>query len=316
MEASNREAAGAGSAALVAEDRGAGGESEGPRLPPLLSSRPLPLQVVQAGLVPAAFGAICGWVLGVNKVAYLVLVIPVAILGGFAAGFEHEERRTAAIRGLVGGALFGGSILIVHELLDKEAKVKLPHPAFQLAVFTAVIGAALGSYGSRVRAEAASGERYADFSRLSPGELVGMASALVLLGSLWLPWFATSDSNRHSSIASAKIGFGQTATAWQTFPVLRWLLIAACTAPFILSWIIAREHALTWRPGEVTMIVGITAFVLILCNGVILGKPDPGIAISIGVGYFVGLLGCVGMMVAGYLRQAVYTDARKPPGVL
>jgi hypothetical protein len=32
------------------------------------------------------------------------------------------------------------------------------------------------------------------------------------------------------------------------------------------------------------MIVGMTCFILILCNGVILGKPEPGIEISLGYG--------------------------------
>jgi len=35
----------------------------------------------------------------------------------------------------------------------------------------------------------------------------------------------------------------------------------------------ATGRELAWRPGEVTMIVGITAFVLILLNGIILGRP-------------------------------------------
>jgi hypothetical protein len=163
------------------------------------------------------------------------------------------------------------------------------------------------------RAETRGG--YLHLSKLSPGELLGMGSALVLLGSLWLPWFSTS-GNTNSTIESAGTGPNSDANAWEVFGTLDWLLLAACAAPFILSWIIVRGHALTWRPGEVTMIVGITAFVLILCNGIILGKPDPGIEISLSWGYLVGLLGCVGMLVAGYLRQAVYTDARKPPGVL
>jgi hypothetical protein len=156
---------------------------------------------------------------------------------------------------------------------------------------------------------------YLDLSRLTPGEYMGMAAGLVLLGSLFLPWFSTS-GNPNSRINSAHIGANSTATAWETFPVLRWLLLAACTAPFILSWIVARQHKLTWRPGEVTMIVGITAFVLILCNGVVLGKPAPGIEIGLEVGYFVALLASFGMCVAGYLRQSFYTEARKPPGVL
>jgi hypothetical protein len=156
---------------------------------------------------------------------------------------------------------------------------------------------------------------YLDLSRLTPGEYFGMAAALVLLASLWLPWFTTS-SNPNSKINSASIGPSDSASAFQTFPILRWFLIAGCIAPFVLSWIIARQHKLTWKPGEVTMIVGITTFVLILCNGIILGKPEPGIEIGFGIGYFVAMIGSLGMTVAGYLRQAVYTDARKPPGVL
>ena len=39
--------------------------------------------------------------------------------------------------------------------------------------------------------EASAEERsgYLDFSKVSPGELMGMGAALVLFGSLWLPWF-------------------------------------------------------------------------------------------------------------------------------
>jgi hypothetical protein len=159
-------------------------------------------------------------------------------------------------------------------------------------------------------------ESYVDFSRLTPGELLGMAASLVLVGSLFLPWFSTSATNDNSRILSAGVGPGQSATGLEVFSTLQWLLIAAAAAPFILSWIIARGHELTWRPGEVTMVVGMTAFVLILCNGIILGKPENQIEISLSYGYLVALIGAAGMIVAGYLRQAFYTAARKPPGVL
>jgi hypothetical protein len=172
--------------------------------------------------------------------------------------------------------------------------------------------------------EAGAQERsgYLDWSRVSPGELIGMGAAVVLFISLWLPWFTTS-SNPNSVLAcgdnppgDCAVGPDSSADAWTVFSTLDWLLVLACLAPFILTWIIARGHALTWRPGEVTAIAGITAFILILANGVILGKPKPSIGISLAVGYFVGLLASVGLLVAGYLRQAVYTSARKPPGVL
>jgi hypothetical protein len=163
---------------------------------------------------------------------------------------------------------------------------------------------------------------YLDLSRVSPGELAGMGAALVLLLSLWLPWFTTSD-NPNSKLAcsgspptNCAVGPNDSANAWTVFSTLDWLLLAACLAPFILTWIVARGHALTWKPGEVTMIVGIVAFMLILCNGIILGRPEPGIEVGLGVGWFVALVASLGLLAAGYLRQAVYTSARKPPGVL
>ena len=157
---------------------------------------------------------------------------------------------------------------------------------------------------------------YLDLSRLSPGELLGMGAGLLLLVSLFMPWFSTSDTNHNSTIESAGIGAGASANAFQTFKTLDWLLVLAVTAPFVLSWIIARGHKLTWKPGEVTMVVGMTAIVLILCNGIILGRPEPGVEISLSIGYFVGLIASAGLLVAGYLRQAFYTTARKPPGVI
>ena len=156
---------------------------------------------------------------------------------------------------------------------------------------------------------------YLDLSRVSPGELLGMAAALVLLASLWLPWFTTSSDNPNSKLPGGTHG-GDSANAWTVFTIFDWLLVAACAAPFILTWIIARAHTLTWKPGEVTMVVGIVAFVLILCNGIILGRPGDSVDIGLGIGYFVGLLGSLGLLAAGYLRQAVYTTARKPPGVI
>lgn len=294
-------------------ERAEAGES---RLPPLLSSRPILLRIVVAGVVPAVFGAICGWLLGVNEVAYTVLAVPVAIIGGALAGFEHTKPRQAAVRGLIGGALFGGFILIVHELTGKAAKAHLPDPPIILAAVTALGGSALGAIGAGWRRDAESKDgHFLSAREISPAELLGMAAALVLLGSLFLPWFSTS-GNPHSVIDSAGIGPNQSANAFEVFKILDLAFVAACTAPFILTWIIARGHDLTWRPGEVTMVVGITALVLILCNGIILGKPKPSIEISLEYGYFVGLLACVGMFISGYLRQAVYTSARKPPGVL
>jgi hypothetical protein len=165
-----------------------------------------------------------------------------------------------------------------------------------------------------MEASRAEGGGYLDTSRLSPGEFVGMAAGAILFLSLFLPWFTTSDGNPNSRLGGASGGDG--VNAWHVFSSLDILLTLAATAPFVLSWILARGHRLTWKPGEVTMIVGIAALGLILCNGIILGRPGDSVDIGLGIGYFVGLLASGGMLAAGYLRQAFYTDARKPPGVI
>jgi hypothetical protein len=162
------------------------------------------------------------------------------------------------------------------------------------------------------RAEGRGG--YLDFSRLTPAEFLGMGCAVALFISLWLPWFTTSEDNPNSVLADASGGDG--ANAWQVFSTLDILLALGCTAPFLLSWIIARGHRLTWKPGEITMLVGVTAVVLILCNGIILGRPGDSVDIGLGIGYFVALAASAGLLVAGYLRQALYGDPKKPPGVI
>jgi len=163
---------------------------------------------------------------------------------------------------------------------------------------------------------------YLRVGRLTPAELGGCIAGIVLVGSLFLPWFATSETNDNSSLAGAS--GGETVTAFEVFPVLKWLLVAAAVAPFILSWIVARGHKLTWKPGEVTMVVGVTAFVLVLCNGIVLGKPEEtqgpnvgqSIEISLQLGYLVALVAALALAGFGFLRQAHYTAGRKPPGVI
>jgi hypothetical protein len=301
-------------------------------MPELLRQRPVVAQVLLPTVVPAAAGALCGWLLGVSAVAYTILAI-LAIAGGYFAGLEHHGWKEGAIRGLVGGALFGAFILIVHDATGKSAKTNLPDPHIIFVALTTGFGVVLGALGGRKRAQIIeSGEAdrpLFDLSRLHWSEAIGFAGSAVLLGALFLPWFSTSCDHINplspqgcnpNSVLGGKQGdphaYGDF-TAFQTFKILDVLLVLACIAPFVLAYIIVRSHELTWRPGEVTMIVGMLATALILLNGVILGKPgsDP-VDISLKYGWFVGLLGAVLIMVGGTLRQALTARARKPPGVL
>ena len=153
-------------------------------------------------------------------------------------------------------------------------------------------------------------EGFIDLGRLQRAEYLGFIAAAVLFASLFLPWFSTNLANDNSLYNGQQGEF----SAFDTYAILDWLLVAACSAPFILAYIIARGHELSWRPGEVTAIVGLTAFVLIVCNGIVFGKPGDTPEMSFEIGYPIGLIGAAGIAVSGFLRQLEGTR-RKPPGV-
>ena len=283
------------------------------------------MQVFLAGAVPAAFGALCGWLLGVNEIAYLVASI-LAIGGGYFAGMEHDGAGEGAIRGFVGGTLFGGGILLVHEALGEEPKADLPHPPALLLVITIGFGILLGALGGRAthkRLEEGEKERVGiNMSNLKWPEYVGFAGVGVLLGSMFLPWFSTScDSIRPPTPEGCNVnsklnGLPGDFTAFETFKILDILLVMACIAPFVLAYLVVRESKLSWAPGEVTMIVGMVAAALILLNGIILGRPGDSVDISLSIGYLLGLVGAALILTGGLIRQAMYGRTRKPPGVL
>jgi hypothetical protein len=107
-------------------------------------------QVVGALVVPVLFGVLCGVVIGWSAAAYWALQV-VATVGGVAGGFEHQGARAGARRGVAGGLLFGGSVLLGHALAGTTAETSLgPVPALLPAV-TATFGCALGALGGRGR---------------------------------------------------------------------------------------------------------------------------------------------------------------------
>lgn len=294
-------------------------------MPHLLRERPVGLQIVLAGIVPALFGAVTGWALGVNETAYIVLSV-LGIGGGYLAGMEHRGAGEGAIRGVIGGALFGSFILITAEVLDKEHKAHLPEPEILLVVITTAFGVGLGALGGRARvrreAEGPKESEGIDFGRLHWAEFVGFAGSGVLLGSLFLPWFSTSCETKAGNVPSgcnpnSNYGgrFGDF-NAFETFSIMDILLVMACIAPFVLAWLVVTHAQLSWRPGEITMIVGMVGVALILLNGVILGRPGDSVEIGIEFGYLVGFLGAAMILTGGLLRQALGGRTRKPPGVM
>lgn len=156
-----------------------------------------------------------------------------------------------------------------------------------------------------------------DFSKLSRAEVVGAIASLILVGSLFLlPWYHVDPFPGRDWIC----GEGDTScTGFETFPVLRWLLLAAASAPLILAYIVVRGHRLSWAPGEMTMVVGFTAFILILYNGVIdpVGSQQEEIGVTEQVGYYVALLAALGIAGAGIARaMEAQKGTRRTPGTV
>jgi hypothetical protein len=120
------------------------------RVPPLLSEQPRTVQVLLAVVLPALYGAVTGYFLGVSEVTYLVLSL-LGILGGVGAGFDHLGAAAGAKRGIVAGAIFGGSILIAHEIHGADAKADLPDPAILLVVITTVLAMGFAALGGWLR---------------------------------------------------------------------------------------------------------------------------------------------------------------------
>ena len=297
-------------------------------MPELFRERSLPVQIVLVVVIPAVFGAIAGWLLGVNETVYLVFGL-VVLIGAYVAGLEHHGAAEGALRGSVVGLVYGAALLLVHEATGKEPKAELPDPEILVLAITIGFSAVAGAFGGgrRKRHEEKDDEEEDQgpafsLKRLHSSELIGFAGSAILLLSLFLPWFKTDceslDPNTPEGCNEESVYAGEVGdfTAWETFAILDWLFVAACAAPFILAYIIARGHELSWRPGEVTMIVGMIAFALVLLNGVILGKPGDAVEMGFKYGYLVALLGAFLIMAGGTLRQAQSVRARKPPGVM
>ena len=119
-------------------------------MPTLLKDRSNAEEAFIVVAVPLLFGGVTGWVLGLSEPIYLVLSL-LGILGGLAAGLEHEYGLEGFYRGLLGGLLFGFGILLAHGIADTEAAAELPEPEVLLIAITAGFGAVLGALGERTR---------------------------------------------------------------------------------------------------------------------------------------------------------------------
>jgi len=154
--------------------------------------------------------------------------------------------------------------------------------------------------------------RALDFSKLSRGEGIAAAGGILLAIAVFLPWYQTAGGNQNSVINGARGTF----SAWDVHTISRFLFLAAAAAPLILTWIIIRQHQLSWPRGEVTAIVGITTAVLVLVFGFISRPGEPRDTIHLQPGWWLALISGVVILVGAAWRSSETQKARKPPGVV
>jgi hypothetical protein len=151
-----------------------------------------------------------------------------------------------------------------------------------------------------------------DPRHLSWHEIVAIIGGAMLGLGLFLPWY-TAENQR--AVIAGQNGPGDF-TGWEVHDIQRWLLLAAAVAPFILAYIILRGHKLSWARGELTAVVAIAAFGLIVYAGLISKPGEPRGLIGLKWGWFVVLVGVILMMVGSALRASESERPRKPPGVM
>lgn len=148
--------------------------------------------------------------------------------------------------------------------------------------------------------------------RLTVNELVSMLGGLLLGACLFVDWYSVVSP---LATLAGTTGIGGH-SGWQAHVILRWALLVMAIAPFILAYIVAVDHELTWARGELTAVLSIVAFGLLLYVGVIDRPGEPAGQIELAWGWYVALLGSILMLAGSALRTGETERRRKPPGTI
>jgi hypothetical protein len=148
---------------------------------------------------------------------------------------------------------------------------------------------------------------------LDRGELVAVAGGILLGLSLLLSWYTLG--NRNAVLATCR-GPNTSCTGCAALSAFRFVFLIAAVAPLILSWVIARGHALSWPRGELTAVTAMVALIMTLFLGVIDHPGSPPGEISVATGWWVAVAACVLILTGSVWRAKESATGRKPPGVL
>lgn len=148
-----------------------------------------------------------------------------------------------------------------------------------------------------------------DLSKLQRGELIALVGGVLLLAGLFLDWYTTKGRGEIDGITGPQSG-------WEVHAILRYPLVAAAVAPFVLAYIILRDHALSWPRGELTAVIAIAAFGLLFYHGLIAQPGTSNSLTSPQLGWFVAAAGTLLMLSGSALRSSNVERKRKPPGTL
>jgi hypothetical protein len=152
----------------------------------------------------------------------------------------------------------------------------------------------------------------ATVQRLTINELIAMLGGLLLGAGLYGSWYAAvSPLANLAGVTGVGVYSG-----WEAHHILRWVLLVMAVAPFILAYIVARDHQLNWARGELTAVLAIAAVGVLLYVGVIDRPGTPSGQIELRWGWYVALLGSILMLAGAALRTGETERRRKPPGTI
>lgn len=143
-------------------------------------------------------------------------------------------------------------------------------------------------------------------------DVTAMLGGLLLGAGVFAHWY---DSVSALAELAGHRGLG-VYSGWEAHSILRWVLLVIAVAPFILAYIVARDHELTWTRGELTSVLAIVALGAVLYVGVIDRPGEPSGQIELDWGWFVALAGGVLMLAGAALRTGEVQRSRKPPGTI